>query len=70
MDPSVSLPVERHLGLDLHQPDLVIGGGNARPEVVLSPRRIALDDWPKWAQAHLKLTAVVVLEATPHAWDC
>jgi len=66
---SVSPPIERYLGIDLHKHYLVIGGVNAKPEVVLPPRRIELDDWPKWTQAHLKPTDVVVVEATTNAWD-
>jgi hypothetical protein len=42
--------VKRHLAVDLHKHYLVIGGVNARQEVVLSPRRIALDEWPTWAK--------------------
>jgi hypothetical protein len=48
---------------------LVIGGVNAKQEIVLSPRRIDLDDWPKWAQAHLTQADVVVVEAATNAWD-
>jgi len=66
---SVSPPIERYLGIDLHKHYLVIGGVNAKQEVVLPPRRIEWDDWPKWAQAHLKPTDVVVVEATTNAWD-
>jgi transposase len=36
---------------------------------VLPPRRLTLDDWPKWAQAHLTPADVVVVEATTNAWD-
>jgi hypothetical protein len=69
MTQSLSPPVERHLGVDLHKHYLVIGGVNARQEEVLLPRRIELDDWPKWAQAHLKLSDIIVVEATTNTWD-
>jgi transposase len=36
---------------------------------VLSPRRIDLDDWPRWAPAHLSQADLVVVEATTNAWD-
>jgi len=62
-------PTERHLGVDLHKHYLVIGGVNATQDVVLSPRRVELDDWPKWAKTHLQPTDVVVVEATTNAWD-
>lgn len=39
----------RYLGVDLHKHYLVIGGVNARQEVVLVPRRVELDNWPAWA---------------------
>jgi transposase len=69
MDTSVSLVTERYLGIDLHKHYLVIGGVNTQQEVVLSPRRIDLDDWPRWAQAHLTPADIVVVEATTNAWD-
>ena len=69
MGPSVSPPIERYLGIDLHKHYLVIGGVNAKQEVVLPPRRVELGDWPKWAKTHLRPTDVVVVEATTNAWD-
>jgi transposase len=56
------------LGVDLHKHYLVIGGVNARQEVVLMPRRIELDDWLAWAKAHLRQTDVLVVEATGNTW--
>lgn len=59
----------RYLGVDLHKHYLVIGGVNARQELVLTPRRVELDDWPTWAKAHLRKTDVLVVEATGNTWD-
>ena len=70
MSPPISPPIERYVGIDRHKHDLVIGGVNAKQEVVLPPRRIELDDWPKWAKTHLTQNDVVVVEATTKAWDC
>ena len=67
MSTEISLSIERYLGIDLHKHYLVIGGVNAKHASVLPPRRIALDDWPKWAQAHLTKAEVVVVEATTNA---
>lgn len=69
MSTSISPPIERYLGIDLHKHYLVIGGVNAKQEVVLPPRRVELGDWPKWAKTHLRPTDVVVVEATTNAWD-
>lgn len=42
---------------------------NAQQQIVLLPtRRIDLDDFPAWAQTHLRSTDVVVLESTSNAW--
>jgi transposase len=68
MTQPVSPTVERHLAVDLHKHYLVIGGVNARQEVVLSPRRVDLDDWPTWAKANLKPSDVLVVEATTNTW--
>ena len=47
----------------------MVGGVNARQEVVLAPRRIELATWPRWSQAHLKKTDALVVESTSNAWD-
>ena len=69
MSTESSLPIERYLGIDLHKHYLVIGGVNAKQAIVLPPRRLDLDDWPKWAKAHLTKSDLVVVEATTNAWD-
>jgi transposase len=68
MTQSISSTVERHLAVDLHKHYLVIGGVNARQEVVLSPRRVNLDEWPTWAKTNLKASDVLVVEATTNTW--
>ncbi len=60
---------ERYLAVDLHKHYVVIGGLNARQEVILPPRRIDLSDWPAWSKAHLHKTDILVVEATTNAWD-
>jgi transposase len=66
---TASITETRYLGVDLHKHYLVIGGVNARQEVVLPPRRVELDNWPTWAKAHLRQTDVLVVEATGNTWD-
>jgi transposase len=61
--------VERFLAVDLHKAYVMVGGVNARQEVVLAPRRIELATWPRWSQAHLKKTDALVVESTSNAWD-
>jgi transposase len=59
---------KRYIGLDLHKHTIMVAGLNAQQEVVLRPRRVALVELEVWAQAHLKATDEVVLEATSNAW--
>jgi hypothetical protein len=70
---NMSLPLlpsyERYLAVDLHKHYVVIGGLNARQEIVLQPRRIELSDWSAWAKAHLCQADILVVEATTNAWD-
>lgn len=61
--------VERYLAVDLHKAYVMVGGVNARQEVVFPPRRIELAAWLRWAQAHLKKTDALVVESTSNAWD-
>ena len=60
---------ERYIAVDLHRKYVVVGGVNSRQEVVLPPRRVELDAWPRWAQANLRKTDVLVVESTSNAWD-
>jgi transposase len=60
---------ERYVAVDLHKDYVVVGGVNARLEIVLAPRRIELDTWPRWAQANLHKTDALVVESTSNAWD-
>ena len=60
---------ERFFGIDLHKHYLVVGGVDAKQEMVLPPRRVNLENWLKWAGANLKPTDAVVLEATTNAWE-
>ena len=48
---------------------MVVGGVNTHQEVVLSPRRVDLDRWLAWAQANLRPSDVLVVEATTNTWD-
>jgi transposase len=48
---------------------VVVGGVNARLEVILPPRRIELGTWPRWARANLCSTDALVVESTSNAWD-
>lgn len=60
---------ERYLAVDLHKHYVVVGGLNARQEIVLPPRRVELSAWPAWAKANLRFSDVLVVEATTNAWD-
>lgn len=65
----MSLPIERYLAVDLHKHYLVVGGVNAHQEVVLPPRRVELRAWPAWAQANLRPSDSLVVEATTNTWE-
>src|SRR5512136_1107934 len=63
------IPFERYVAVDLHKDYVVVGGVNARLEVILPPRRIELGTWPRWARANLCSTDALVVESTSNAWD-
>ena len=52
---------ERYVAVDLHKAYVMVGGVNARQEVVLPPRRLELDAWPRWAKANLKKKSLKIL---------
>lgn len=63
-----SISAERFVALDVHKQYVVVGAVNAGQQIVLSPRRVDLDDFLFWSQQHLRPTDAVVLEATTNAW--
>src|SRR6185503_1027651 len=69
MKPDEPATYERYLGVDLHKDYVMIGGVNARQELVLPPRRVELEAWPAWAKAHLTKNDVIIVEATTNTWD-
>jgi len=58
----------RFVALDVHKQYVMVGAVDARQEVVLPPRRVALVEFPDWARDHLTTMDAVVLEATANAW--
>lgn len=69
MTASSPSPPTRYLAVDLHRDYLVIGGLDARLNVVLAPKRLDLDAWPAWAQAYLRPSDHLVVESTSNAFD-
>ncbi len=67
--PSLPPSASRFLAVDLHKDYVVVGGVNPKLETVLSPRRIELPRWPKWAQCNLLPSDILVVESTSNAWD-
>jgi transposase len=55
--------------VDLHKHYLLIGGLDAQHQVVLTPRRVVLSEWPDWAARHLQPSDVLVVETTTNTWD-
>ena len=53
---------------DVHKSSVRGAALDATLQVVLSPRRVRMDDLPEWAAQALRPTDRVVLEATSNAW--
>jgi transposase len=60
--------VIRFIAIDLHRHYLMVGGIDATQQIVLQPRKLDLERWLSWAQANLRPTDAVVIEATTNAW--
>src|SRR3990172_3148657 len=60
---------KRYIGLDVHKQYITVGGMNARQELVLKPRNVAMDRFKTWAAQNLRASDEVVLEATTNTWD-
>src|SRR5258706_5582153 len=60
---------QRFVGLDVHREYVVVAAVAADQQLVLPPRRLALDRFAQWGAEHLAPTDAVVLEATTNAWE-
>jgi len=60
---------KRYIGLDVHKHYITVGGMNAKQEIVLKPRDVAMDRFKTWAEQNLRASDEVVLEATTNTWD-
>src|SRR5215469_5339781 len=58
----------RFVAFDVHKSYVLVAALDATLQVVLSPRRVRMDDLPEWARQALRPTDRVVLEATSNAW--
>jgi transposase len=60
---------KRYIGLDVHKQYITIGGMDEQQEMVLRPRNVEMERFKTWAEANLRQTDEVVLEATTNTWD-
>ena len=58
----------RYIAIDIHKHYLMIGGIDAYKRIVLQPRKVELHRWRAWAEANLRRTDAIVIEATTNAW--
>ncbi len=67
MDPPANAAT-RFVALDVARNSVMVAAVDARQQVVLKPRRVAVDELERWSREHLTGTDAVVLEATANAW--
>ncbi len=67
MDPPADAAT-RFVALDVARDSVMVAAVDARQQVVLKPRRVAVDELERWSREHLTGTDAVVLEATANAW--
>lgn len=58
----------RFIALDVHKSYVMVGAVNTEQEVVLKPRRVAMNYFETWCTKNLQASDEVVLEATSNAW--
>src|SRR5512140_1297175 len=67
--PSMSEPITRYVGLDVHKSYCMVGAVDSGQNVVLPPRKITLTSFETWAAKELKTSDAVVLEVSANAWE-
>ena len=68
VDSPEPIPI-RLIGLDVNKQYAVAAGIDDRQPVVLSPRRVALNDLGSWAAKVLRPPDILVLEAMFNTWE-
>jgi len=68
-EPQISSPFERYLALDAHKRYVVVGGLNARLEIVLPAHRMDMERYPQWVKENLNQQDCLVIEASTNTWD-
>jgi transposase len=61
--------LQRFVGLDVHRTYVVVAAVDAAQQVLLQPRRVALERFAGWIEEHRVATDAVVLAATTNAWE-
>ena len=61
--------IERYVAMDVHKSYCMVGAVDGQQQVVLQPRKVAMDGLEGWASAHLTRTDAVVFEASVNAWE-
>jgi len=59
---------QRFIGLDVHKASVVVAAVDRRQTILLSPRRITINEFPDWLDSHLQPTDAVVMEASGMSW--
>lgn len=70
MDSSPGLPArpKRFVGIDLHRRWVVIAAVDRDQQLLMSPRKLSVGEFPLWADQHLTQDDVVAIEASSNAW--
>lgn len=63
------MTAERYVGLDVHKRQVTVAAVDSQQQVVLTPQKVAVDQFESWARQHLKVTDHVALEATTNSWE-
>ena len=67
--PPETIPIQRYIGIDIHQHYLMIGGQNRHQEWTLRPRKVQVSRFRDWAEKNFQPGDVVVIETTGSVWD-
>ena len=59
----------RYVGLDIHKRHVMAAGVNEQQETMMTPQKVAMQQFSSWAQEQLRPSDQVALEATSNAWE-
>jgi transposase len=63
------MTTKRYVGLDIHKRHVMVAAVDDQQRMILTPRKVAVEQFEAWSRQNLQPSDTVALEATTNAWE-